>query len=121
MNPFSRFARWRLESGGWVYSLLAASWIALTVVLADVTGWGWWIYLGSAALFLLLFEVGLAYVISAAWGSHRQLEHEGLLVAAAQLYAAGVTEATICKRLGVDEDHLARLRAQPDAATPQDT
>ena len=119
LNPVSRFARWRLESGGWVYSLLAGSWVALTISLADVTDWGWWIYLASAAVFLLLFEVGLGYIIAAAWGSNRQLEQEGLLDEAARLYRAKVDEESIRQQLRVTEEHLARLHSQLEAAAEQ--
>jgi hypothetical protein len=76
-GQFLRFAAWRRDSGGWVYVSLVGSWSVLTLVTADATGWGWRFVVGSAAVFVLIFEVGLAYVIAAAWGSHRQLEREG--------------------------------------------
>lgn len=76
-NTVTRFLRWRRGHGGWVYFNLAWTWAALTFVVVDVAGWGWRAYLASGATFFLLFEVGVAYVLAAAWGSHRQLEHEG--------------------------------------------
>lgn len=71
------FTRWRRDSGAWAYSTLLWSWTVLTVLIADATDWGWRFFVGGIAVFALLFEVGLAYVITAAWGSHRQLEREG--------------------------------------------
>jgi hypothetical protein len=69
--------RWRRRSGGWTYAALLLSWAGLTAALGAPWGAGWAWYLGSAALFVLLFEVGIAYVVAAAYGSHRQLEAEG--------------------------------------------
>lgn len=71
------FVRWRRDSGGWIYGLIMLAWCLLSVVIETATGWGWRVYATSAAVFLLLFEVGIATVVAAAWSSHRALELEG--------------------------------------------
>lgn len=98
-----RFVEWRLTSSGWSYGCLLVAWLCLswavewglssltwavaTLALGPETvgaiggrisaPWTacWW--LATVALWLLLFEVGLAYVLAAAWSSHRALEIEG--------------------------------------------
>ena len=72
-----RFIIWRRTSGSWTWSCLALSWLGLTAGVVELWALPWPVYLISASVFVLLFEVGLAYVIGAGWSSHRQLEFEG--------------------------------------------
>lgn len=85
-----RFAVWRRESGLWTYWALAVSWASLTWVVDSLLrflwvlsfardpGVIWELWAASAALFVLLFEVGIAYVAAAAYASNRYLEKEGM-------------------------------------------
>lgn len=75
-----RFVRWRRAHGGWAYGCLVGGWALITFALVDLLSWSWHAYAISAALFVLLFEVGIAYMASAAWASHRQLEYEGEVI-----------------------------------------
>lgn len=84
----------------------------LTVVVADATGWGWAVYGASVAVFILLFEVGLVYLVSAAWGSHRQLEYEGFLAVMISLYQAGLDDDAVREKMGLTPEALQRLKAQ---------
>ena len=68
---------WRRKSNLWGYAVLLSSWCGLTWSIGSwlkVLGWPWWI--GSLSLFLVLFEVGIGFFISAAYSSHRGLEEE---------------------------------------------
>jgi len=76
MSILARFVRWRWGSTPWGYAALVAGWSGLTWVLADWTGSPLRTWVGSTALFVLMFEVGLSYVLSAAWSGHPSLEEE---------------------------------------------
>lgn len=56
---------------------MVLSWGGITAVIENATSWGWPVYVVSASLYAALFEVGLAFFVSAAWFSCRQLEVEG--------------------------------------------
>ena len=112
LAALERFVRWRRESGGWIYFLLAVAWFALTVVIAHATGWGWAVYVTSGAFFLLFFEVGVAYVVSAAWGSHRQIEYEGFITVLISLYKEGLNDDEVCQVMRLTPAALQRLKAQ---------
>lgn len=96
-SRLASFTRWRRTSDLWAYGLLAAAWGGLTAAatgcwrlaghLTATTGFteaggailgaSWVPAAVGVALFLLLFEVGLADVVAAAWKSHPRLELEG--------------------------------------------
>lgn len=91
-----RGVRARRESGLYVYLVMTTAWCALTGLALHISRWWWalvetfsrgwvscpdrWTWVvwgGSVAVYLLLTEVGVAYLVATAWGSHRQLEVEG--------------------------------------------
>ena len=74
-----RFVEWRRESDAWSYGVITAAWCGATWsvgAMLEVANWAA-LWVGSASIWLLVMEVGLAYLARTLYLGHRLFEAEG--------------------------------------------